>query len=205
MMKRASLLNPKPGLSWLPLAIIGATFVATLTGCPGGADLEHPEKYFPESTGATGGTAGTGGSSGGSAGSGGSSGSSSHVGPVVVEGCDFVTSTATCATSGCHKPGAIPVAAGLNLVADDLLVSRVKDIAPTFKDIYCGNVPCPEIPAECPEGVKLVDSANVENSWMLQKITDAKGCGVAMPPSVTFAAEDRLCVENLVKAIAALP
>jgi hypothetical protein len=202
MMKRASFLNPNHGLSWLPLAIMGATFVATLTGCPGGADLEHPEKYFAGSpgVGASGGSGGAG--SGGSAGTGGSG----HVGPVVVEGCDFVASTSKCATSGCHKPSvAIPAPAGLNLVADELLVSRLKDVDATFKDIYCGSVPCPTIPEECPDVVKLVDSANFADSWMLRKVTDPMGCGELMPPSVTFAEVDRVCLENLVKAIAALP
>jgi hypothetical protein len=181
--------------------MLGATFLATLSGCPGGADLEHPEKYFPESTGATGGTGGIGGGSGGMA--------PTDVPLPVVEGCDIPTVlTGNCATSGCHKPAAAypKGVAGLVLVPDNGLVGRVKDVLSTHGDIYCGNVPCETLPAECPMDVRLVNSDNVEDSWMLHKLNGETGCGEKMPPAgVTIDEEERSCVDKLVRAIAALP
>jgi hypothetical protein len=202
-MKRVSSPNLNTRLPWLTLTMLGATFVATLSGCPGGADLEHPEKYFPEATGAMGGTAGTGGT--GAAG-GGSGGKAPMEVPVpLVEGCDIPTVlTDSCATNGCHKPGPI-MAAKLNLIADNGLVGRVKDVPSTHSDLYCGNVPCPTIPAECPVDDKLVDSTDYTQSWIVKKMNDPAGCGELMPISTTFTGEEKLCIENLVKAIAALP
>jgi hypothetical protein len=166
---------------------------------------------FSGSSGATGGTGattgGTGGTGGttGAAGSGGGSMSPGGTLPFESAECDFSTTLSTCASSGCHKPGAIALAAGLSLVPDSGFVSRVKDVPATHSDIYCGNVPCAEIPPECPTGAKLVDSANWQESWIYRKITDAMGCGVEMPPSVTFTAANRACIELLVKTVAELP
>jgi hypothetical protein len=183
----------------LPMALLSAAFAVGLSGCPGGAELEHPEKYFAGSPGTGAGGSGTGGTGAGGK-------------PIVemplptVDGCDIpAVLSRNCALSGCHKAGAIKPQAGLLLVGDTTLVSRLKDTPSTHADIYCGSMPCPEIPAECPKDDKLVDSADYTKSWMLIKMNDAMECGDLMPPSVTFTPEDKLCLENLVKAIAELP
>jgi hypothetical protein len=161
------------------------------------------------SSGVTGGTGATFGGTGGTTGAAGSGGGSTSPGgtlPFESAECDFpAVLSSNCAISGCHKPGAIALAAGLSLVPDSGFVSRVKDVPATHSDIYCGNVPCPTIPPECPTGAKRVDSANWQESWIYRKINDAMGCGVEMPPSVTFDAADRACIVLLVKTIAELP
>jgi hypothetical protein len=167
-------------------------------------------------SGSSGTTGGTGATTGGTGGTGGTTGAAGNGGGAMSPGgtlpfesaeCDFpAVLSSTCATSGCHKQtAAIPVAAGLSLLPDSGFVSRVKDVPATHSDIYCGSVPCPTIPAECPTSAKLVDSANWQESWIYRKITDPMGCGETMPPSVTFPAANRACIELLVKTIAELP
>jgi hypothetical protein len=189
--------------SSLPMALLSAAFAVSLSGCPGGADLEHPEKYFAGSPGTGAGGSGTGGT-----GAGGKALVEIPI-PVVAEcttaGGAEVVLARTCALSGCHKPGAIKPQAGLILTGDTLLVSRLKDVPSTHADIYCGSMPCPTIPEECPKGDMLVDSADYTKSWMLIKMNDAMLCGDLMPPSITFTPEDKACLDNLVKAIAELP
>jgi hypothetical protein len=208
-MKRAPFLNPSTRLSFWPTTILGATFAATLSGCPGGAELEHPEKYFL--AGSPGMAAGASGGAGGGTGGTGMGGMSTTDVPVpTVEGCDIPAVLARgCALSGCHKVAAIPPAAGLVMTADNGLVGRVKDKTATHGDIYCGLEPCASIPKECTApgvGQLLVDSTDYTQSWIIQKMNDPLGCGESMPVSVSaFTAADKTCVENLVKAIADLP
>jgi hypothetical protein len=210
-MKRAPFLQPNARFSFLPTAILGATFAATLSGCPGGADLEHPEKYFAGSPGmTTGGTGGTGGTSGGTAGTGMGGMAATDVPLPTVDGCDIpAVLSRGCALSGCHKAGAIKPAAGLLLAADNGFVGRVKDKPATHGDIYCGLELCVPTPAECTApgvGQLLVDSTDYTKSWIIQKMNDPLGCGEAMPVSVSsWTGADQSCIENLVKAIADLP
>jgi hypothetical protein len=162
------------------------------------------------SSGTTGGVGATTGGTGGAAFAAGKGGGSTSPGgtlPFESAECDFPVVLSTCASAGCHKPNsAIRPAAGLSLAADSGFVSRVKDVPATHDDIYCGSVPCPTIPTECPTGAKLVDSANWEASWIYRKITDPMGCGEQMPPAgVMFDAADRACIVLLVKTIAELP
>jgi hypothetical protein len=118
-------------------------------------------------------------------------------------GCDVAATLArNCALSGCHKTGAIALASGLNLMGDDWLVPRIRDVPALHGDIYCGLEPCVPIPEECPVGVKLVDTTNWEASWLYRKITDPAGCGESMPISVVFTEEDRACLIAFVQDIA---
>lgn len=194
--------------SWL-VAVAGAAFAVSLSGCPGGAELEHPETY----AGSTSLGSGTGGTTGGAGGTAGTGAAGMPTGARTVPAtvtCDYVGALSrTCALTGCHKPGAIPVASGLNLVAagsgDAALVERLYNMPALHADIYCGDMPCATTPAECPVGDKLIAPGNAAASWLLVKMGDPMGCGDAMPPSVTFTQTDRDCLTNLVNAIAALP
>jgi hypothetical protein len=154
-----------------------------LAGCPGGGELEQPEKYFPKDAG---------------------------IGPVeggtLMVACDYAAALETCAKVGCHKPLGSSVIAGLNLVPDDGLVSRLKDVPATFADIWCVNMACTTIPTACPTGALLVDSKDPEQSFLVRKLNDPLECGDKMPPpGYAFSEDQRACLELMVQAIAELP
>lgn len=210
-MKRVSLLSQHL-LKFLPLATLGMCSLLTLSGCPGGAELEHPEKYgltggsssMNGSGGTTGGSSpGTGGTAGGSAGTGGGA-------TLTVDcGSDTYQSVLTqnCATGGCHKKtGNIPARSGLDLTPDSGLVSRIKDVKAQHGDIYVGNSTTPSVPASCDPNVLLVNSANADASWILAKIKGTQSdCGIQMPDVGGPPAAAETCLENFVSAVAALP
>jgi hypothetical protein len=174
------------------------------------------------SGGATGGSvsAGSGGSTGGtggsvSAGSGGSTGGTGPAPPVPGVDCDWPTALQkNCAISVCHS--ARSPFAGLNLIPDDQLISRIKDVPVTLEDMDCDPgeqyYECVSPPPECNPylGAKLVDSADPEASFILAKL-NGSGCGNQEPlppgdaPSAGWSAERRACLESLVRGIAALP
>ncbi len=161
----------------------------------------------------TGGSSGSSGapSSGGSGGSGTGSGGSTTAAmqPVpTVAGCDFTKILpASCNVLGCHK-GSF-ASAKLDLTPDMGLVGRLKDVVATH-----GDIPCPDnaamtcMPTTCPAGVKLVDSANPQNSWMIDKLEgNVSMCGTIMPQpgsGYSLDATGKACLESLVTAIAAL-
>src|SRR3954471_1127041 len=174
-MKRVSLLSQHL-LKFLPLATLGVCSLLTLSGCPGGAELEHPEKY-----GLTGGSSamnGSGGTTGGSSpGTGGTTGGSAGTGSGATLVVDCGTDTyqtvlsQNCATIGCHrKSGSIPAISGLDLTPDTGLVGRVKDVKAQHGDIYVGDATTPSVPASCDPNVLLVNSQNADASWILAKI-----------------------------------
>ncbi|HTQ04019.1 MAG TPA: hypothetical protein VMI54_09185 [Polyangiaceae bacterium] len=219
-MSRVSHLRLKRAVTYVPLAIIGAAFLFTLSGCPGGADLEDPAKFgiagapvtgSGGTTGGTGGTStgatgGTGGSTGGT--TGGSAGTSTSGGTLTVNctGTTYDVALKSCNTLGCHA-SSYP-SAGLNLTADSGLVGRLKDVPSKHTDIDCGNgVTCTTTPTTCPSGDFLVDSSNYANSWLLKKIDESDPmCGVQMPDASAYkTANDKACLEAMVQAIAMLP
>jgi hypothetical protein len=61
------------------------------------------------------------------------------------------------------------------------------------------------VPPSCDPNALLVNSANSDASWILSKINgNSNGCGDPMPiGTITPAGET--CLENFVKAVAALP
>ena len=180
------------------MVVLGLAFVVTLGGCPGGADLEHPELYGAPVTG-TGGT--------------GMAGMPAVARPLpVLADCPDVATQMTkdCASLGCHRNVAKPPAA-LNLTPDDYLISRLKDVAATHADIYCPDqVPpdtCSTIPAECPApgAALLINTTSPPDSWMLAKLDGTMlGCGAQMPPAV-YDPTHLACLKELIAAIAALP
>ena len=210
-MKRVSLLSQHL-LKLLPLVTLGVCSLLTLSGCPGGAELEHPEKY-----GLTGGSSamnGSGGTTGGSSpGTGGTTGGSAGTGSGAMLVVDCGTDTyqnvlsQNCATGGCHrKMGMFPAQSGLDLTPDTGLVGRVKDVKAQHGDIYVGDATTPSVPASCDPNVLLVNSQNADASWILAKIKGTQDdCGMQMPSPPGPPAAVEMCLENFVAAVAALP
>jgi hypothetical protein len=115
---------------------------------------------------------------------------------------------------GCHSPGVRR--AGLDLSYDSGLVGRIKDVAATHREIAC-NAPgqafreCvpPHEPAACIPftSSRLVDSDNVEASWILKKVNGTHGgCGMQMPAVATgYGGWAHDCLQAFVRAVAELP
>ena len=127
--------------------------------------------------------------------------------------CDFGTALRThCARGGCHNESFH--VAGLDLTADDLLISRTLDVPARFRDIGVGNFEC--LPAGCPPlgTTMLVDASSPEQSWMIRKMAPFVpgstesidiGCGTDMPyiPGNTgFSEERKACLIDFFLAIA---
>jgi hypothetical protein len=154
-------------------------------------------------------TAGGGGAGGGS--SGGAGGSISLPGI----SCDWQTALQkSCAISTCHGP--VMAYAELLLTVDAGLIARIKDVPATLSDVDCDPggafAPCTTPPAECQPyvGAKRVDSRNPDASFILAKLRGS-GCGNQMPlppgnsPTAGWNDERRFCLEQFVRAVAALP
>jgi hypothetical protein len=172
------------------------------------------------STAGTGGsTAGTGGSAGSVAGGSGGTGGVPYVSPIVLN-CPWEdTLKKSCSIAGCHayaRGTAVPWA-GLILVPDEGLISRLKDVTGTLGDINCSPdvnlyVKCEVPPPSCSPlvGAKLVNSQSPEESLIMKKL-EAVSCGDVMPVAPGDSAmtgwgpERKACIQDLVRAIAALP
>ncbi len=223
-MNRLSQLRLGRALTFAPLTVVGAFFLFTLSGCPGGADLEDPGKFGIAGgpvTGTGGTSTGSGGTGGGTTG-GGTTGGSAGTGSggtltVNCTGTTYDVALKSCNTLGCHA--ANYPAGGLNLVADANLVTRLKDVPAQHKDIGCtagdttcacdaNTLTCTTPPSACPMGnaALLVNSANYQQSWIITKLeqTDPM-CGIQMPDGAYKSPADKACIEAMVQAIAMLP
>jgi hypothetical protein len=159
----------------------------SLSGCPGGADLENPDRFIQYggaggTTGGTGGvTGGTGGATGGTAGAqtggtagmgaGGTAGSGAGAGGAmagsggtgIVPLCDVqVALSKSCARTGCHS--ALDHYAGLDL-SNPANVAALVGKAASFGDINCAMPGTPfracmpsELPAGCVPGTVLIEA-----------------------------------------------
>lgn len=194
----------------LPAVIITFTSLITLSACSSGDD--DTSGSGGSGSGATPGTGGTGTGTGGStsnAGTGNSAGSGNSQPFPTLADCDAVKALTVgggaCSQLGCHK--GVYASAKLDLTPNAGFVGRVKDVIATHTDIPCADgTVCGTIPSTCPTGDKLIDSSNVNNSWMLHKLQmTATGCGDSMPPAGS-AIDDagRACIIELVKTIAAM-
>jgi hypothetical protein len=174
---------------------VALTVAVSLGGCPGGAELENPDQnmqYFsgaPGVGGTTGG-AGQGGSPTGGAGTAGGAGTGS---------ANWTWNCATplegpmgalkqnCARGGCHDQTSRY--AGLNLTDPSTIRGQMVDQIATHGDMSCGTpgmthvcTPDEIVALGCPLDVKLIDSANFSNSWVVAKINQTHGnCGLYMP------------------------
>jgi hypothetical protein len=183
------------------------SLVLTQTGCPGGADLENPDQWADHfGAGGTGGT-GAGGTPGG---------------PVLdfsTVDCGGLNITdpktgvlAHCATAGCHKGAALAGVSNLDLTPNDGFAARLKDQPAVHGSLSCPTpddpfATCTTPPAQCPTDAKLVNSSAPESSWLSAKIHDmANDCGDMMPPPgyKALTADELTCMDNIIKAVAAL-
>lgn len=206
---------------WLLPLFLGLSLPFALTACPGGAELEDPDRFVYGVAGASGtaGSAGAGGTSGagaggtaGVAGAGaGNAGSAGKTWTYTPPACDYqavLTATRGCASAGCHN--AATSSADLDLASPGV-ENRLIDVNAPHADIACPNpdggvLPITCVPASCPT-VKLVDRAAPANSWMLKKImgaTEVGECGDPMPiaPGM-LSAEQRDCLVLWINAMAA--
>jgi len=164
--------------------------------------------------GATGGIGGIGGT--GATSVNGGTGGTSGTGGTNPFGCDVdVALMKSCGRSGCHSETAHY--AGLVFTTSAVGPSLV-DAPATHSDIDCAQPgemfrPCTpaELPATCPPNALLIDSANVEASWILRKLDPAfveDSCGIGMPAapgnsaSSGWTEERRLCLQTWIRWVA---
>ena len=191
--------------------MLGVFFGTPLIGCPGGADLENPERFHALAGNA--GNAGTAGAAGmgGSAGAAGAAGTTSGAGggiTFVPPDCDYRgVLLASCGKVGCHQvsaSGARPIA-GLDLKTDGI-EARVFGQRPTYQDITCpnpdGGLPVVCTPPGCDQNAFLIAPGDPAGSFIFKKIAGTHGdCGVTMPPG-NLDANARACLEAWITAVA---
>jgi hypothetical protein len=207
--------NTLPLRSTLLFLGLGISLIVTQSGCPAGAELEHPEAWAGRV--GSGGTPGTGGSTGATGGTAAAGGAKNWVFDINSVACANGLNAATiigadCAKGGCHK-GTL-AAAGLDLSNPAQVANKTKDKPATHLGIQCSAPTEPYmecVPTTCPPAgsALLVNSANVEQSWVLQKLDGSAAalpCGTTMPDETyATASPDKLaCVEAAFRAIAAL-
>jgi hypothetical protein len=78
--------------------------------------------------------------------------------------------------------------------------TRLKDVRATH-----GDLP-PAVANDCGADDLLINSNDVEASWLLKKIRGQQGgCGTAMPPTGGLDEAKRACIAEFVSCVAALP
>jgi hypothetical protein len=193
--------------------VLGAFIVAPLSGCPGGADLEDPDRFTALQ--AVAGAAGSSGGAGtaGTAGTAGMASSSGAGGRItfVPPNCDYRGILASqCGRSACHqKTPNVPNSplAGLDLTADGI-EERLYGQRPSYKDMTCPNpdgglVPVACVPPGCSPDAYLIAPGNPTGSFMFQKIAGSHGdCGRVMPIAGALTDTTRACLEDWIEAVA---
>lgn len=80
------------------------------------------------------------------------------------------------------------------------LNTRLKDVRATHEALASTT-----IANDCGSDDKLIDSNDVEASWLLKKIRGQQGrCGTAMPPNGSLSATDQACIARFVTCVAEL-
>gem|GEM_PF-5089694 len=80
------------------------------------------------------------------------------------------------------------------------LNARLKDVRATHGDL------APAIANDCGTDDLLINSNDVEASWLLKKIRgQQRSCGTAMPPTGGLDEAERACIARFVSCVAALP
>jgi len=94
----------------------------------------------------------------------------------------------------CHSP--IFAASGLDLDSVGR-VARLKDMPAMHGDLA-------DWQGSCPVGDKLIDSAHVEDSWLLKKVLGQQGnCGDRDPPVGYLGVEELSCFTTYIECVAA--
>jgi hypothetical protein len=210
--------------------LFGLCLAVGLAGCPTAADLEDPGRFPALDAGDTGGTSmGTGGTSVSGTGGGGGGGpvGCDHALPDVNDPeimCNYTAAVGSyCSKGGCHGTAK---AGGLDLRLNPGFISRLVDqpaihrITCNISDV-CDRMAMPPTCAKCsmcPSNALLIDSTNVDNSWVLTKMAAYMppmggstnvdiGCGDQMPSLLTsgidgYAQADKDCLTKFFKKIA---
>lgn len=226
-MKPQAKRHPRNPWAWRFAKIAASSAALLVSGCPVAVETEPPANLAGSggngSAGAT--SAGSAGVAGG-AGSAGAAAGSATAGGAGAAGATAMPITppaVDCAIEavlvdhcgpGCHSSSVRR--AGLDLTYDSGLVGRIKDVPATHRGIACNQpseafrecVP-PNEPTRCAPflNAQLVDSANVEESWILKKVNGTHGdCGMKMPAVPTgYGGWVHDCLQEFVRAVAALP
>ena len=168
--------------------VLGTGALLGLAACP--ADLANPGDYdHPGSLtpgGASGNMAGAGGAGGGG-------GGSTQPGLSVDTACLTAIFGKSCGVPGCHFA---PAAGAAHLDLSSANVNtRLIDIAATHEGA--------EPNTGCVANQKLIDSANPDQSWLVQKLTtDGTTCGLAMPIGTPLSATDVACFTKYAQDVA---
>ncbi len=181
--------------SKLALTLLLSTLAPALISVIGcGSEAETPTPAAGGTTGVGGTTTGGAGTSaGGTTGGAGTTGGGGSVGAV----CDAPTTifqvdsdvagNVGCSGSICHT------AANAATYPPDLVSAGVEA---RVKDIVSTTMAC--------AGGKYIDSANIEASLLLTKLTAAPGCGIQMPFAKAALTQDKIdCIRSWVTSIAA--
>jgi hypothetical protein len=177
-----------------------------VSGCPVGVELEDPDRFeqYVGGTGpTTGGASSVGGTTGGAgvAATGGTAGAGgAAAGAAGTAGTGAGTWTWTCAEdvtvalkkncsrAGCHST--LDKYANLDLTSPAAIAAQMVDKPATHGDIACqpAGQPFRACTAEeltalgCPPNAMLINSQNVEASWVITKLMGMQGeCGDVMP------------------------
>jgi hypothetical protein len=82
------------------------------------------------------------------------------------------------------------------------------DLAAQLKDVRAthGDLQSPAIATDCGTDDKLIDSRDVEASWLLKKIRGQQGrCGTVMPPTGALDEAKRACIVEFATCVAQSP
>jgi len=80
------------------------------------------------------------------------------------------------------------------------LIGRLKDVRATH-----GALPSATVVNDCGTDDLLIDSHDVDSSWLLKKIRGQQGrCGTAMPPSGLLGDSEQACIARFVTCVADL-
>jgi hypothetical protein len=209
---------------------LGIAAAATVSGCPGGVELEDPDRFEQHFAGtgpttggassvggatggagmATGGTAGAGGAAAGAAGTG--------AGTWTWTCAEDVTMALkkNCSRAGCHST--LDKYAELDLTNPAAIAAQMVDKVAMHGDIGCQLAGQPfractaaELTAlGCPSNAMLIDSQNPDASWVITKLRGMQGeCGDVMPIAPGNSAangwndERQQCYINFFKSLAA--
>jgi hypothetical protein len=102
---------------------------------------------------------------------------------------------AKCATAGCHSASAHGTAAGGGLA----LVNETVDGASLAQRLV-------DVDSDDCAGKKFIDSANIGQSYILEKLGESPTCGTAMPQiPPLFTEEEIACMQEWAQALAGAP
>jgi hypothetical protein len=186
---RGSVWDGLQRVALIGFGVLGTAALFGLPACP--ADLANPSDYDHPGSLTPGGSGNTAGA-GNVAGAGGAG--STQPGLNVDTTCLTTIFAKSCGIPACHlAPGA--GAAHLDLSSPNVN-KRLIDVASTH-ELASPNT-------GCVAGQKLIDSANPDQSWLVQKLTtDGTTCGLLMPIGTALSADEIACVKKYAADVAA--